>query len=446
MAQLAAVGTGDRLFAGRVDFHQQQHVGITQYLDEIVVQVAGTAVAVRLVDDHQTAAWPATAHGLDYRSHFGRVVAVVVDQHHAAAFDRQFAVYLEAAADALEAGQALDDGFIADAFVSGDGDGGQGVEHVVVAGHVHRYLERLAVAAQHGEVGLHALLAHVDGADVGLFAEAVGDGRALDLRQDLAHHRVVQAHHGQAVERQVVQELDEGLLQLVEVAFVGRHVVGIDVCDHGNHRLQVQEAGIAFVSFGNQVTAGAQLRVGAGSGQATTDDKGRVQATGSEHRGQQAGSGGLAVGTGNRHAMAIAHQLGKHLGTWHHRDATLQGSGDFRVGRVDRTGHHQHIGVGSVLGTVADEDFSAERLQALGDRRRLEVGTRHLVAQVQQHFSDTAHAHAADTDEVDAVDTAHLRLGHGFLAFNHGPPPGRYRPRCWLQQAWPGAVRCQPWC
>jgi hypothetical protein len=29
---------------------------------------------------------------------------------------------------------------------------------------------------------------------------------------------------------------------------------------------------------------------------------------------------------------------------------------------------------------------------------------------------------------VNAADTAHFRLWHGFAILNHGPPPGRYRP------------------
>ena len=67
----------------------------------------------------------------------------------------------------------------------------------------------LALRAQHGEPGAHAFLADVDRAHVGVFAEAVGHGRAGDLREDLAHHRVIHAHHCQSVERQVVEELDE---------------------------------------------------------------------------------------------------------------------------------------------------------------------------------------------------------------------------------------------
>ncbi|MNZ82244.1 hypothetical protein D3C78_1009380 [compost metagenome] len=311
----------------------------------------------------------------------------------------------------------------------------------MVARHVHRHVERLAVLAQYGEEGAHALLAHIDGAQVGALVEAVGDHRTGHLRQDLAHHRIVDAEHRQTVERQVVQELDEGLLQLVEVAAIGAHVVGVDVGDHRDHRLQVQEAGVALVGLGHQVAAGAQLGIGAGSVQAAADDEGRVQAAGGEHRGDQAGGGGLAVGTGDGDTVAVAHQLGKHLGARHHRDAALEGNGDLGVGLVDGTGHHQHVGVLGVLGAVADKDLCAEAFQACGHGRGLEVGTGDLVAQVQQHFGDPAHAHAADADEVDAADAAHLGLGHGFLALNHGPPPGRYRPRYGWRRAWPDGGR-----
>ncbi|MNI15165.1 hypothetical protein D3C73_684570 [compost metagenome] len=393
-----------------------------------------------LVDHHQAALRPATAHGLDHSRDFGRVVAVVIDQHHVAAVHRQFAVDLEASADTLEPGQALDDGFIADAFVGGDADGRQRVQHVVVARHVDRNIQRLAVRPQYGEEGLHALLAHIDGAHVAVFAEAVGDGRTLDLREDFTHHRIVQAHHCQTVERQVVQELDEGFLQLVEVTVVGRHVVGVDVGDHGHQRLQVQEAGVAFVGFGDQVAAGAKLGIGARGIQAATDHECRVQATGGEHRSDQAGGRGFAVGTGNGDTVAITHQLSQHLCTRYHRNAAFQRSSDFRVGRVHGARHHQYVSGGGVLGAVADEDLRPEGFQALGDRGRLQVGAGHGITQVQQHFGDPAHAHTADTDEVDATDAAHFRLRHGFLTLNHGPPPGSYRPRYGWHRVWPGGV------
>ncbi|MCY1397037.1 hypothetical protein D9M71_120250 [compost metagenome] len=369
------------------------------------------------------------------------MVAVVVHQHHAAAVDLQLAVDLEAPAHALEAGQAQDDGVVADALVGGNGDGGQGIQYVVVARHVHRDIQRLAVAAQDGEPGTHAFLTDIDGAYVGVFGEAVGNGGARHLGEDLAHHRIVHAEHGQTVERQVVEELHEGLLQSIEVALVGAHVVRVDIGDHGHHRLQVQEAGVALVGLGHQVAAGAELGIGAGGVQAAADDEGRVQAAGGEDRSDQAGGGGLAVGTGDGDAVAVAHQLGEHFRARHHRDAALQGDRNLGVGFVHGAGHHQHIGVLGVLGAMADEDLRTETLQALSHDRRLEVGAGNPVAQVQQHFGDAAHAHAADADEVDTTDAAHFRLGHGFLALNHGPPPGRYRPRCGWRQVWPDGGR-----
>ncbi|MCY1175626.1 hypothetical protein D9M73_158700 [compost metagenome] len=151
------------------------------------------------------------------------------------------------------------------------------------------------------------------------------------------------------------------------------------------------------------------------------------------------------MGTGDGDAVAVAHQLGQHLGTGHHRNAALQRCRDFRVGRVDGTGDHQHIGSGGVLGTVADEDLGTEGFQAFSDRRSFKVGARNLVAQVQQYFGNPAHAHTADTDEVDATDAAHFRLRHGFLILNHGPPPGRYRPRYGWHRVWPGGVPQWPY-
>ena len=446
MAQLAAVRAGNRLFASRVDLHQQQHIGLAEHLHKIVIQIAGAAVAVRLVDHHQTTLRPAATHGLDHCGHFTRVMAIVVDQHHAATVHRQFAVDLEAPTDTLEARQPGDDGGIVDAFVGGDGDGRQGIEDVVVTRHVHRHVERLAVRAQHGEVSAHALLTHVDRAHVGILGKAVGHGWAANLRQQFAHHRIIHAEHGQAVERQVMEELNEGLLQPIEVAAIGAHVVGVDIGDHRNHRLQVQEAGVALIGFGDQEAAGTELGIGTGSVQAATDDEGRIKPASGEHRGQQAGGGGLAMGAGHGDAVTVAHQLGEHLGTRHHRNPPLQRGSDFRVAGVDGAGNHQYISLLGVLRTVPDENGRPEVFQALGHGRCLEVGTGHFVTQVEQHLGDAAHAHAADTDEVNTADTAHAP--HFGLdrsrRLSHASPPGRCRPPCGWHQAWPGDARWRP--
>ena len=56
---------------------------------------------------------------------------------------------------------------------------------------------------------------------------------------------------------------------------------------------------------------------------------------------------------------------------------------------------------------MAERDARAELRETLGDGVRLEVRALHLVAEVDEHFGDAAHAAAADADEVDGVDAAH---------------------------------------
>ena len=236
-----------------------------------------------------------------------------------------------------------------------------------------------------------------------------------------------------------MEELDESFLQLVEVTAIGAHVVHVDIGDHRDHRLQVKEAGVTLIGFGDQVTAAAQLRVSAGGIQPATNHERRVQAACGEHRGQQAGGGGLAMSAGNSNTVAIAHQLGEHLSAWHHGDATLKGRCHFRVAGIDRARDHQHVSLLGIFGAVANKYLCTEGFQALGHGRRLEIGTGHFITQVEQHFGDTAHAGTTDADEVDAANAAHaadFRTCSGGR-LSHGPPPGRYRQRCRLHRAWP---------
>ncbi|MNJ55051.1 hypothetical protein D3C77_505230 [compost metagenome] len=244
-----------------------------------------------------------------------------------------------------------------------------------------------------------------------------------------------------------MQEIDEGALQLVEVALVGAHVIGIDIGDHRHHRLQVQETGVALVGLGDQVAAAAQLGIGARRVQPAADDERGVQPGGGEHRRQQAGGGGLAMGAGHRDAMPVAHQLGEHLGTRHHGNASLQRMGDFRVALVDGAGDHQHIGFFDILRVVTDEHIGAETFQPRSDRRGLDIRAGNLVPHVEQHLGDAAHADSADTDEVDTPDAAHapgFSLGGGGR-LSHGPPPGNYPPPGGWHRAWPDRGRWRPW-
>src|SRR5262249_34970643 len=70
------------------------------------------------------------------------------------------------------------------------------------------------------------------------------------------------------------------------------------------------------------------------------------------------------------------------------------------VVRAARRRVHDDIGVGDVLGGVADENARAERFEPLRHCRRLDVAAAHLPAEIEQYFGDPAHADAADADEM----------------------------------------------
>ena len=184
----------------------------------------------------------------------------------------EVAVALEAPADAAKLGQRLHDGRVGRADLHADGDRGERVLHVVHAGQIEgdRQIRPFAHAARcrlahDAKAHAPAVVANIDGADLRRVAQAVGDDRLRDDRQDRAHVRIVHAQHRHAVEGQALEEIDERLPQAREIVAVGLHVIGIDVRDHRQHRLQVQERRVGLVGFDDDELAAAELGVGAGA-------------------------------------------------------------------------------------------------------------------------------------------------------------------------------------
>jgi hypothetical protein len=113
------------------------------------------------------------------------------------------------------------------------------------------------------------------------------------------------------------------------------------------------------------------------------------------------------VGAGHRDAVVKAHQFRQHLGPGHHRDARGAGRPHFRVGLVHGAGDDDRIGPLHVFAAVPDMHLYTQFFQPLGDGAVLQVGTGHLVTQVQHHFGDAAHARAAHTDEMQVPYPPH---------------------------------------
>ena len=404
--QGTAVGGDDRRFAGGVDFGEDQGIDRVQDADKILEAVARARVAVRLESEQQAAAGESATRGGNGRFHFGRVVAVVVDQSEAStARQRDFAVALEAATDALELGQRLDDRLIWNADFGCHRNGRQRVEDVVQPRQIERDRQTRDAAVDTHAIKLHApVFGHnVLGTHVGRRVEAVTDDLLRNLRHDLAHVGVVGAEDGNAVERQTLEEIDKRLFQPPEVVTIGLHVIGVDVGDDRDHRRQEEEGRVGLVSFGHQKVARTEARVGAGGIQTSADDEGRVHGAFGQNRRHEAGRRRLAVRAGDGDALLQTHQLGEHLRARHQRHFPFARRHDFGVVGLDCCGNHHRVGLADILGGVPGVDADALRRQAARRCTFRQIGTAHGESQVRQHFGDSAHADATDSDEVNVL-------------------------------------------
>ena len=247
------------------------------------------------------------------------------------------------------------------------------------------------------------------GAEVGVGRDAIRQHRARHRVENRAHMRIVDAQHRNTIERQAMHELDKGVRQAREVAAVRSQVIAVDVRDHRDHRLQMQERCIAFVGFGDQVTARAQLCIAAGAVEQPADDERRIEIRFLEYRRDEAGGRRLAVRSRDGDAVAIAHQLAEHFRTCDHRNTCRMRSYEFRIRCRNRARYDDHIGAGNVFRAVADRHAGTELHQPIDGCRTRNVGTGDSISLVQQHFGDPAHAGAADPNEMDLAHAAHLR-------------------------------------
>ena len=218
------------------------------------------------------------------------------------------------------------------------------------AGQVDGDIERADGRAQHVEARLQSVAADVVRANIRAGGQAVRQDRPTHLADDTAHVLVVMAQHRQSVERQVVQELDEALLEQLEIAAVGAQVIVVDVGDDRDERLQMRERCIALVRLGNQIAAGAETGVAAGALEAPADDEGRILAPLGEDAGDQAGGGRLAMGAGHGDGVTETHQLAEHFRARHDRNSLLECGIDFGIAARDRARDDEHVGAGDVGG------------------------------------------------------------------------------------------------
>ena len=204
-------------------------------------------------------------------------------------------------------------------------------------------------------------------------------------------------------------ELAEGLLDVLERAVVVE-MVGLDVSDHDDVRVEVEEGAVGLVRLADEVAAVAVLAVGVVALDDAADEEGRVEAELVEHRGDHGGRSRLSVGAGDGDRRGVVGEIGEHLCARPDGDAQLAGAQDLGVGLGDGGGGHDDLRHGGVDGgrLMAHVDLDAGVLELADIMGCLKVAAGDLAAALVQHQGDAAHPRSADTDEVRALD---LRVG-----------------------------------
>ena len=259
-------------------------------------------------------------------------------------------------------------------------------------------------------------------AHVGLRILAVGQNSAVfDLADEFLHGRMIEAHDREAIERQVSDQRQKGVLDGVEGLEVVE-VLGIDVGDDGDVGGQLEERAVAFVGLDHHPVASAKPRVGPVGVDDAAVDHGRIKPGGVEQRRHQRRRRGLAVRAGHRHALLEPHQLGQHLGAPDDGNAPRPRLDDLGIVALHRGRNDDHRGGAEVGLVMADKDGRALLAQALDVGVVAQVRALNLMTKVEKHLGDARHANAADADEVDGADL--VRQFHA-LKPSAGPSPAQ---------------------
>ena len=146
--------------------------------------------------------------------------------------------------------------------------------------------------------------------------------------------RIVEAGRDSAVERHLVHEGEEGLLDVGHVA-IAVHVLAVEIGDDGEDGRELEKGAIALVGLSHQILGGAEAGIGAERVDAAADDDGGIEAAGAEHGGDHRCCGRFAMHAGDGDAVFEAHELGEHFGALN--DGNLAGSASTTSGLVGAT-------------------------------------------------------------------------------------------------------------
>ena len=107
--------------------------------------------------------------------------------------------------------------------------------------------------------------------------ETVSRDRFGYERLDFANVLVVDTQHDATIEWQALREFDECLFKTCKIVTIRIHMVGIDIGNDFNDRIQIQERRIRFIRFRDDKITGTQTGIGSRTVQTATDNEGRIE-------------------------------------------------------------------------------------------------------------------------------------------------------------------------
>ena len=277
----------------------------------------------------------------------------------------------------------------------------QGVQHVVPARRDGVNFAQNPVLVDHLKPGVESAKGDVAGRVIGLTQQPVGDVSFLQARDERLDVGFVEAKYCGAVKRNAVNEFQKRFFQVIKGS-VMVHVFFVERGDDGDGRREFQKGTVAFVRFRHQEFALPHFGVTADALEFAADHHGGVQLAAAQHRRDQGGGGGFAMGAGDGDAVFHAHQLRQHLGPRDDRDHFLPGGKHFDVVGFHRARGHHHLAVLHVVRFMLEVDAGSNLFQVRRRRGTVQVRTGDFVSLVDQYFSNAAHAGASNANEVNA--------------------------------------------
>ena len=335
------------------------------------------------------------------------MVREVVDDRDAALH----AAHFHAPLDALKRLQSALDLLRRHAAHAGDGDIGEGVHDIVLAGKIRPEAKPFAPFPPCRERASFRCELNLGCVRIAAARHPEREPARPRVGAERHHIRIVSIGHDHILGRNLLHPVPERFDDRIEVR-VDIGVIELDVVQQKRIGVVVQELRafieerrVVFVALDHELRPVPELEILIEIERDPANDHARIASRRFQQPGHQRRGRGLAVRSGHHDGMLLLdEELMNGLGHRGVRQVELQRAGRFSIRRGRHVADHHQIGMerDEVVLRIPLENRDAEAVE-VGRHRRIDVlvGAGHFVAALLQHSGERGHGSAADADEVD---------------------------------------------